>query len=55
MDSEPWQGRRGFIRDVGLVALIALCLFAAYLLARGDASTMTAAFIRRVRAMGNPE
>lgn len=40
---------------MGFILLIVLCLLAAYVLARGDARTMTAAFIRRVRAMGNPE
>lgn len=51
----PWHGRRGFLREVGFILLIMLCLLAAFVLARGDATTMTAAFIRRVRAMGNPE
>jgi hypothetical protein len=40
---------------VGLLVLIAVCLLTAYFLARGDAATMAAAFIRRVRMMGNPE
>ena len=47
--------RRGFLKGFGVLLLIAACVFVAYLLARGDAATMTAAFIRRVRAMGNPE
>ena len=50
-----WQDRRGFLRGVGLLVLIALCVLAVYVLARGDAATMTAAFLRRVRMMGNPE
>jgi hypothetical protein len=55
MAGEPWQGRRGFLRGLGFLVLIVVCLFVAYVLARGDAATMTAAFIRRVRMMGNPE
>ena len=47
--------RRGFLRGVGFLVLMALCLFIAYVIASGDAATMTAAFIRRVRAMGQPE
>jgi hypothetical protein len=50
-----WRNRRGFLRGLGVLVLIALCLVVAYFLARGDAATMTAAFIRRVRMMGNPE
>lgn len=50
-----WQDRRGFLRGLGPLLLIALCILVAYFLARGDAATMTAAFIRRVRMMGNPE
>jgi hypothetical protein len=54
--SQTAQGdRRGFLKGFGALVLIAACVFVAYLLARGDAATMTAAFIRRVRAMGNPE
>jgi hypothetical protein len=47
--------RRGFLKGFGVLLLIAGCVFVAYVLARGDAANMTAAFIRRVRAMGNPE
>ena len=50
-----WQNRRGSFRGLALLVLIALCILAAYVLARGDAATMTAAFLRRVRMMGNPE
>ena len=46
--------RRGFFRGVGVLVLIAACIFVVYCIARGDAATMTAAFIRRVRAMGQP-
>lgn len=52
---QVWINRRGFLRGFTLTLLILLCLVAAYLLARGDAAGMTAAFIRRVRAMGQPE
>jgi hypothetical protein len=50
-----WADRRGSLRGFALVVLTVVCLLAAYLLARGDAADMTAAFIRRVRAMGQPE
>jgi len=50
-----WVDRRGFLRGFTSVLLVLLCLIAAYVLARGDATDMTAAFIRRVRAMGQPE
>jgi hypothetical protein len=49
------RSRRGFAREVAYLLLIAACVFVAYLVARGDAATMAAAFIRRVRAMGQPE
>ena len=52
---QAWTNRRGFLRGLTMILLIVLCLVAAYLLARGDAADMTAAFIRRVRAMGQPE
>ena len=54
--SEPTK-RRGcfFYGCVTVLVLMALCLFVAYVIASGDAATMTAAFIRRVRAMGQPE
>lgn len=55
MVAAAWHDRRGFVRGLGLLILIGLCIVAAYVLARGDAATMTAAFIRRVRMMGNPE
>lgn len=55
MVAASWRDRRGFVRGLGLLVLIALCVLAVYVLARGDAATMTAAFIRRVRMMGNPE
>jgi hypothetical protein len=47
--------RQGFVRGIGALILIGLCLLAAYYLARGDAATMVAAFLRRVRAMGQPQ
>ena len=37
-----------------MLVLVAVCLFAAYTLASGDVATMTAAFLRRVRSMGQP-
>jgi hypothetical protein len=46
--------RRGFVRGIGVVVLIGLCILVAYYLARGDAATMVAAFLRRVHAMGQP-
>lgn len=46
--------RRGFVRGIGVLILIGLCILVAYYLARGDAATMVAAFLRRVRAMGQP-
>ncbi|MGH7514230.1 MAG: hypothetical protein ACREOQ_15050 [Gemmatimonadales bacterium] len=46
--------RRGFIRGIGVVILIGLCILVVYYLARGDAATMVAAFLRRVHAMGQP-
>ena len=55
MDGRRLASRRGFLRGVGYLAALALCLVAAYFIARGDAATMVAAFIRRVRAMGQPE
>jgi hypothetical protein len=48
------KNRRGFLRGFGLLVLIAVCLIAAYTLASGDVATMTGAFLRRVRAMGQP-
>jgi hypothetical protein len=47
--------RRGFARGIGALLLIGLCILIAYFLARGDAATMVSAFIRRVRAMGQPQ
>ena len=55
MKVEAGADRRGFLRGLGLFLLMALCVALAYLLARGDAANMAAAFIRRVRAMGQPE
>ena len=55
MVAESCLNRRGFLRGLGFLILMALCLFVAYVIASGDAATMTAAFLRRVRAMGNPE
>jgi hypothetical protein len=49
-----WSNRYGFVRDVGAVVLIGLCLFVAYRLMSGGAGDMVAAFVRRVRAMGQP-
>jgi hypothetical protein len=46
--------RRGFVRGIGVVLLIGLCVLIAYYLARGDVATMVAAFLRRVHAMGQP-
>jgi hypothetical protein len=51
----PVAGRQGFVRGIGVLVLIGLCVLAAYFLARGDAVDMVAAFIRRVRAMGQPQ
>jgi len=49
-----WGNRHGFARDVGVLLLVAACVFVAYRLTRGDAAEMVAAFLRRVRAMGQP-
>jgi len=46
---------RGLVRGLGVFILMGLCVLAAYYLARGDAATMVAAFLRRVRAMGQPQ
>ena len=46
--------RQGFLRGLGVLVLIGLCIVVAYYLASGDAATMAAAFLRRVRAMGQP-
>jgi len=46
--------RRGFVRDLGMVILIGVCILGVYYLARGDAETMVTAFLRRVHAMGQP-
>jgi hypothetical protein len=54
MPGRSCGNRRGFLRGLGFLVLIAICLFAAYSLASGDVATMTAAFLRRVRAMGQP-
>lgn len=53
--ARPAHDRRGFVRGVVYLALIAICIWAAYLVSRGDAGTMADAFIRRVRAMGQPQ
>jgi hypothetical protein len=49
-----WSNRRGAVRDVGVVVLIALCVFVVYRLMSGGAGDMVTAFLRRVRAMGQP-
>jgi hypothetical protein len=49
-----WGKRQGFVRDVGVVVVIALCLFVVYRLMSGGAGDMVTAFLRRVRAMGQP-
>jgi hypothetical protein len=48
------SNRQGLVRDVGVVVLIAVCLFVAYRLMSGGAGDMVTAFLRRVRAMGQP-
>jgi hypothetical protein len=48
------RGRDGFVRGIALLLVILLCLLVAYALARADAVTMVAAFLRRVRSMGQP-
>jgi hypothetical protein len=45
---------RGFVRGLVMLALIALCIWLAYLYGRGDVADMVAAFIHRVRMMGQP-
>jgi hypothetical protein len=52
--SRHHSDRRGFVREGGFLILMAFCAWVLYLVARGDAATMTEAFIRRVRAMGQP-
>jgi hypothetical protein len=46
--------RGGFVRGIGVLILIGICILVAYSLARGDAATMVTAFLRRVHAMGQP-
>lgn len=48
-------GRRGFAREIGFLLLIALCILLAYQVAGGDVGDMVAAFLRRVRGMGQPQ
>ena len=46
--------RRGFVRGIGVILLIGLCILIVYNLARGDVATMVGTFLRRVHAMGQP-